>query len=331
MKVLVTGASGVVGSHLAEKLNESGFLVRALMDPADESPSLSDIDIEPANGDLLDPESLPGPLKGVQAVFHCESSSSYWPPRSPEVIALNTTGTRNLLVAMAKSGVERLVHVGSAFSFGAGTEEEPGTEKTPFDGGRFKLACIDSMKAAQDFVLRYNESGKVLCMVINPTLVVGSAPGAVTPFSILAGYLVSGNSSYPSGGVNVVGAADVATAVLKALGRGKSGSCYIIGGENLSYKELFERMAPALGVPPPKNPESDSRFILRGSAGSLRGKLLRGTPPLSRELARLGTATLYYSHEKAARELDFSPSPIGPEIEGFCRQFGAANLKCQKS
>jgi dihydroflavonol-4-reductase len=323
MKVLVTGASGIVGSHLTQQLIESGFLVRALLDTADESPALRDLDIERANGDLLNPESLQDPLKGVQAVFHCESSSRYWPPRSPQVIAGNAAATRNLLVAMAKSGVERLVHLGSAFSFGAGTLEEPGTEETPYDGGKFKLSCIDSMKAAQDFVLRYNESGKVLCMVINPTLIVGSAPGAGTPFSILADYLSSGNSACPSGGINVVGAADVAAAVLKALGRGKSGNCYLIGGENLSYEELFEKMAPALGVPAPKNLESDSRFILLGSVGSLRGKLLRGTPLITRELARLGTATLYYSHEKAARELDFSPSPVGPEIEVFCRQLGA--------
>jgi dihydroflavonol-4-reductase len=321
LKVLVTGASGIIGSYLSRELTENGFLVRALLDPADESPALEGLDVEQAAGDLLDPEWLQSSLNGVQAVFHCESSSVYWPPRSKQVISRNVAGTRNVLVTMAKAGVERLVHVGSAFSFGAGTVDEPGTEDTPYDGGRFNLACIDSMKIAQDVVLRYNESGKVLCLVLNPTLVVGSAGWMINPLSVIARHLASGKSSYPPGGINVVGAADVARAILKALGRGKSGNCYIIGAENLSYKELFEKMALALGVKAPTDPYGDLQFLTRGSIGSLLGKLRGKAPPLTLELARLGAASLYYSHDKAARELEFCPGPVDHEIEMFCRQY----------
>lgn len=321
MKVLVTGASGMIGSHLSGQLIENGFLVRALLHPSDEAPSLQGLDVERATGDLLEPESVLDSLKGVQAVFHCAMSIAYWPARSPEVISRNIAGTRNVLVAMAKSGVERLVHVGSAFSFGPGTEDEPGTEETPYDGGRFHLACIDSIRSAQELVLRYSESGRVLCVVVNPTLVVGSGGGLTSPFSVLAEHVASGNSFYPSGGINVVGVADTANAILKALGRGKSGSCYIIGGENLSYRELLQKVASALGVRPPTELESDLRVLTRGWMGSLRGRFQGKTPRLTLELARLGVASMYYSHERATRELEFSPGPIDPEIEGFCRQF----------
>jgi dihydroflavonol-4-reductase len=259
-------------------------------------------------------------MKGVQAVFHCAVNDAFWPPRSSAVITRNVTGTRNVLVAMATSGVERFVHVGSAFSFGAGTRDEPGTEDTPYHGDRFKLACIDSMKSAQDLVLRYNQSGRVHCVVVNPTLVVGSVTGWRTPFSVLLEHVRSGSSFYPSGGINIVGAPDVAGAALKALGRGSSGSCYIIGGENLSYKELLEKLASASGVPPPARLQNDLPVLCRGLMGSLGGRFSGRAPRLTLQLARLAVAPMYYSHQRAAHQLEFSPAPIEDEIERVCRQ-----------
>ncbi len=321
MKVLLTGASGIIGSALARQLVENGFDARALLDASDEAESLDGLDLDRVTGDTLDPESVLEALEGRQAVFHCDQSTEYRPARSADVIARNVDGTRNLLVAMARSGVEQLVHVGSAFSFGAGALDQPGTEDTPYDGEKFGLACLDSMKSAQDLALRYNESGKLRCVVVNPTLVVGPGGGAQGPLTALLEYAASGSGTYPPGGVNLVAARDAGAATLKALGRGRSGNCYILGGVNLSYRELLEKVSSALGLRPPDRIDPDAEVIARGGAGSFFARFRKKRSPLSRELARFAAADMYYSSARAERELAFLPGPIEPAIEEACRDW----------
>lgn len=321
MKVLLTDASGMLGSCLAARLLESGFSVRALLDPADDAPSLGGLAVERAPGRVLDPESVQAALEGAQAVFHCASAGRYWPLRPDALHAGNVEGTRNLLVAMSRAGIDKLVHLGSAFSFGAGTLEEPGTEETPYDGERFGLACLDSTHAAQELVLRYGESGKLRCVVINPTLVIGAGAGPAEPLTALLRYASSGHKVFPPGGVNAVAVADVAAVALKALGRGLPGHCYIVGGENVSYRELLAKLATALGVPAPSRAAGVRGLLARGLAGSIRGRLTGAVPTMTSGLARLAAATLYYSGEKAASQLEYSPGPLDPAIESACRGF----------
>lgn len=318
MKILLTGASGIIGSELARQLVENGFDVRALLHASDEAASLDGLDLERATGDTLDPESVLEALDGRQAVFHCDHSTAYQPARSVDVIARNVDGTRNLLVAMARSGVEQLVHVGSAFSFGAGTLDQPGTEDRPYDGEKFGLACLDSMKSAQDLVLRYNESGKLRCVVVNPTLVVGSGGGTSGPLAGVLEYMASTSGTCPAGGVNLVAARDAGAATLKALGRGRPGRCYILGGANMSYLELLEKVSSVLGLQPPDRIEADAEVLSRGRASSFSARFKKKRSLLSRELARFAAADMYYSSARAARELAFSPGPIEPAIEEAC-------------
>ena len=321
MRVLITGAAGLLGSCLARHLTENGFSVRALLDPAQDTPSLEDPGIERASGVILDPESVLAALNGIQAVFHCDLADLFWPQRSASVRAHNVEGTRNLLVAMARAGVEDLVNVGSAFSFGAGTIEEPGTEETPYDGERFGLACLDSTHSAQELVLRFNETGRVRCVVVNPSLVIGAGAGHQGTFAELLEYVAAGNRTYPSGGINVVSAADVSRAALKAFGRGKAGRCYILGSENLTYHELFKKVAISLGVPVPARRASDANVLARGLAGSLSGRLTGKRPTLALGLSRLAVTPMYYSSDRSARELEFSPDPVDTAIDEACRSF----------
>ncbi len=319
MKVLVTGASGTPGSHLLRHLVEKGFIARALLDPDDDAVLLDGLEFERFDGSVLDPESLQDSLQGVQAVFHCDSDDSYWSPRSAAAPSLTVEGTRNLLVAMARVGVEGLVHVGSAFSFAPGTLEEPGTEDVPSHGELGGLSCVVAARNAQESVVRYSSDGRLRCVVINPTLVIGPDVTGRGPVTALVEYVSSGRRPYPPGGVNVVSAADVAGAALTALGRGSVGSCYIIGGADMSYRELMGKVASALGVQAPEYQADTKKMLSLGRRASLKGKLTGRRPCLSSELARVSSMTLYYSSEKAERSLGYSPGPLAPAIEEACR------------
>jgi len=319
--VLVTGAEEPLGGSLARQLVESGFTVRAMLDPKSEASELEGLPFERVPGEILDPESTLAALQGAQAVFHCEHAGAFWPPRDDRIDAVNLGGTRNLLVAMSRAGTETLVHVGSAFSFGFGTLDEPGNEESPYRADRFHLACFDSMRRAQELVQMFTDEGKIRGIIVNPTFALGpycTLPGAA---GSLFSYINKAPRRYPSGGVNVVGAVDAAGAVIKALGRGRPGRCYILGGHNVGYRELFEKIGSALGVPPATKEWHDRTLLARGFLGSLHGKLTGRKPPLTREIAQVMSTGMYYDPARAMSELDLSVTPLDTIVEDACRWF----------
>ncbi len=313
MPALVTGAEGIIGAHVALQLSQSGFAVRALVERERGFEGLEGQGVELFRGSLLHAESITPALDDVTAVFHCALDRSVRPEINLRLGDLNLNGTRNLLISMTRSGIEEMVHVGSAFSFGGGSMEAPGTEETPYNGGRFGLTCLDSARSVQELVLRFADDGRVRCVIVNPTLVIG-AGGNDSPSSALFKWVRSGARSFPSGGINVVDARDVAEAAVRALGRGRPGQCYILGSENLSYRELLTRVASAIGLPTPDRPATDRSVLLKARALSALGNVTRHRPLLGNGLARLVVSELYYSSEKAARELGFSPSPVDGAI-----------------
>lgn len=326
MKVLVTGADGLLGGSLVKCLIDGGFTVRVMLETGSESPALEGLPLERVEGHVLDPESTHGAVQGVQAVFNCAPVMTLDPPVADWIFALNFEGTRNVLVAMSRAGVENLVHAGSATSFGYGTIEQPGIEENPYNCDHFGLSAFDSMHRAQELILRYNQSGKVRAVLVNPTLVLG--PGAILPDASRSTLELAcrHNSKYPSGGVNVIGADEAARAALKALGRGRSGRCYILGGENMSYRDLLTKIAGALEITTPERPAPDSAVMLKGLIGSAGRRLGRRKRGFTLGLARLVTTGLYYSSERAARELGLSARPADTVIEETCRWFKDSGL-----
>jgi len=319
LKVLVTGASRQPGISLAGHLVEKGYTVRALLDETDAAVQLSGIPFDRAPGSLLDPEALQAALDSIQVVFNCGLSFRYLPPRANELLSSVTEGTRNLLLAMARAGIEQLVHVGSAYSFGGGPLDNPGNEETPYDGGRFGLACLDAAYASQELVLRYASSRKVRAVLLAPTLVFGRGCDRYGPAAAIVEYAATAPGRYPGGGTNVIAASDVARAALKAFGRGKPGECYIVGGRNVTYRELLGLVSASLGVWSPERLSPDAEVLARGFMGSLCGAVSRRRPAVTRGLARMAIVPTFYSSEKASRELDFSAGPIEAAIEDTCR------------
>lgn len=321
MRVLVTGCGTLLGANLARILLENGFTVRALLDPKTDHPNLEGLPIERVAGDILDPESTQNALGGVQSVFHCASVMVLWPARAEWINAINYDGTRNLLLAMSRTGVDDLVHVGSSTSFGYGAMEEPGNEEKPYALGRLHLSSFDSMRRAQELVEMYAGEGKIRGIIVNPTFAIGSYDSGVSIGKMYARYVGWPPRYYPSGGLNIAWAKDVAVGILKALGRGKSGRSYILGNHNVYHHHLTEKFAEALGVRPPARQIGDSQILLRALTRSAWSAVTRRPPIYSLETARVAVTPLYYDSSRAVSELDLPQSPLEEIIEDACRWY----------
>lgn len=305
MSVLVTGPDTLLGYQVSLAVAESGMTVRLL---APDESTRGDYPFEVASfntatGDCLDLESCIPALEGATAVFHCESGRLS-PASSGAAARAYVEGTRNLLLSMSRLGVEDLVLASSAFVFAPGTLDEPGDETAAWDNP-LALQCLDAHRAASDLASRYAEDGKVRCVTVNPTLLLGSGDRPGSAGWWLLETLTGGVPGAPAGGVNIVRAADAAAAAVKALGRGRPGQAFILGGENVPYAAMLEHVALALGTSADAAGEQ-----VRGWLSGLKGRRRR-PDPLLRQVAETG---LYYSPSRAREQLGLEVTPASETV-----------------
>lgn len=321
MKVLLTGVDKILGYHLARHLLEKGTEVKVLIDPkagADPAPGL---DVETVPGNTIDPESIHASLHGVEAVFHCENHLQFFPPGGQIAWSINLEGTRNILISMARAGVEKLVYINSASSFGFGTEAEPATEDSPYTCATFNSPCFDSLARAQELVRRYNETGRIQAVILNPTIPMGNHDNIGSPGDTLIEFVQNSRGWYGSGGLNITGASQAAKAALNALHQGKPGRCYILGGHNVSHFELIRKISVHLGIPHPTLLASESKFMALGRVGSLYWKVTGKNPAFSMETAKMASSTFYYSSARAIEELGLEVPPVDSILEEACKWY----------
>ncbi|MBN2169252.1 MAG: NAD-dependent epimerase/dehydratase family protein [Actinobacteria bacterium] len=321
MNVLVTGADKILGFHLIRYLQEEGYTVKALLDPQVTAPSLVDVDAEIVPGNILDPESIHSSLNGIEAVFHCEMSIRFFPPRNEIAWAVNLEGTKNLLISMARAGVENLVYVNSASSFGYPVDDQYADEEGIYNCDVFNSPCLDSLRRAQELVKRYNDAGRIHAVILNPTIPLGTNDTPEGLGTSLMEFVQNHRGWYSDGGVNVAAVSDIAKAVLHALDHGKPGRSYILGGHNVSNYEIQRKVCSHLGIAPPTRLANDSKFMALGRAGSLYWKITGRNPAFTIETSKMATTTFYYSSSRAVEELDLGLSPLDPMLEEACRWY----------
>jgi dihydroflavonol-4-reductase len=319
--VLVTGSDGLLGSNLVRELLGRGLAVRALVHPSSRSDTLEGLAIERYRGDILDRASLEGAMAGCTGVFHCAASTALWPPRDPRITIINLDGTRNVIDVAQRCGISRLVHVGTANSFGFGSRLSPGTEESPYGYRGFGLAYSDSKLAAQRLVIDRAEKGLIDAVVVNPTFMLGPYDSGPGSGRMIVGFTELRPWFYPPGGRNFVHVRDVAAGMASAFERGRTAECYILGHENLSIQELFAMIAGVAGVRPPSVKAPAWLVVIAGLAGSLRSAITRSPPDLTYEMARMSCLGTYYSPAKAVRELGLPQTPVQTAIEDAYRWF----------
>ena len=324
MIVLVTGGSGFLGSRLVRMLLGDGHQVRATHRPGEDTRLLAGLDVEVRACDLLDRDGVHLAVRGVEAIIHTAALVTFDQRLYDDQMRVNREGTRILLEAARGGGVRRLVNTATVNVLGIPTPGTLGDEGTPFNWEPWRLGYMDSKKAAADLVREPARDGLESLSVLPGTFF---GPGDI---NFNAGtYIKQIEQGMPfalPGGTSVVHVDDIARGHLLALERGEPGEQYILAGDNMSYRALFEMIAEEVGSAPPRL--TLPAALLRG-LGRLMDRIHRLTGlsmPLGEGLAMAGSAELYYKSAKARRELGYTHRPAREAIRDAVEWYRAEGL-----
>jgi len=252
MRAFVTGGTGFIGSAIVRALLADGHEVRALVRHGSDRHNLDGLDLETWEGDLLDRDSLLRGLAGCQQLFHAAADYRLWTPDPAAMYRANVDGTRTVLEVALRSGVERVVYTSSVGTLGNRGDGPPGTEETPVSLGEmvgdYKRSKFLAEREAESFIPR----GLPL-VIVNPSTPVGPRDVRPTPTGkMIVDFLGGRMPAYLDTGLNLIDVDDCARGHLLAAGRGRIGSKYILGGENLALAEIFRLLGEISGRTAPR-------------------------------------------------------------------------------
>jgi dihydroflavonol-4-reductase len=325
MKICITGANGFLASNIIRELLLRNHEILAFIKTGEDISTIKDLDITIRYGDILDYNSILDAVHGCEAVIHSAASTATYPSKSEMQRKINVEGTLNVMNAALEKKISRIIHIGSANSFGFGTKEVPGNETTPFSCARYRLGYIDTKYEAQQKVLDLVKTRNLPALILNPTFMLGPYCGAYGSAQMLLAVKNRKTPGYAKGGRNFIYVKDAAVAVANALTLGKIGECYILGNENLNYKEIFGKMADAAGVAPPNLYIPGFAAMSFGFILGIVAKLFGFTPLLTLRMARISEDFNFYSAEKAVRELMLPQTPIEIAIKEAYEWLAVAN------
>jgi dihydroflavonol-4-reductase len=309
MKILVTGATGFVGSHVVRRLLGAGHRIRVLRRESSSIKMLAGLSIETAIGDVTDRHSVYDAVSGCDGVFHVAGHVSFWSRQHALQTAIHVGGTRNVVEACLEHKIRRLVHTSSIAAIGYAPEGRLGDETLNYNWWPYRVNYNNSKHLAEEEVRAGIRRG-LDAVIVNPAIIFG--PGDL---NLNAGAMVFQAArrrliAIPDGGGCVCDVEDVARGHLLAFEKGRAGERYILGGDNYSWKDLFTLITQVVGVPPPK--KRLPSFVLKsmGYLAELQAKATHKEPVITPEAARVTLVPCYYSSDKAVRELGYTVSPF---------------------
>ncbi|MCD4770523.1 MAG: NAD-dependent epimerase/dehydratase family protein [Bacteroidales bacterium] len=315
MKILLTGADGVLGNNLVRLLLDKGYTVKVLIQSGRRAVFLEELPIEIVSGDILVTENVDDAVRGCDIVIHAAAKTDTYPTRDKSYWDINVEGTRNIISAVKKYNVKKLLHVGTANSFGPGTIDNPGTEKNPYNGDRYRLDYMSSKYKAQRVLLGEIRDNNLKAIILNPTFMIGPYDSKPSSGAMILAVNSGKVPGYPPGGRNFVYVGDVATAIVNAIELGRIGEAYILGHENLNYKEIFSKMSTILGVKAPGMKMPGWATLAYGRIMSGIATVFRMNPGVCFPLALISTEDHYYTSGKAITELNMPQTPITEAIK----------------
>jgi dihydroflavonol-4-reductase len=328
MRVFVTGGTGFIGGSVVRCLRAAGHEVRALVRPGADTRQLDGLPAQRVAGDLRDADSLRRGIAGCDWVFHVAALYSYWGQRWEDFHQINVEGTRRVLQAAWDEGVKRIVYTSSVAVLGIPEDGSPGTEETPSTLADMISDYKRSKFLAEEVALEFARQGLPL-VIINPSTPVGIGDHKPTPTGkIIVYFLNERMPAYVDTGLNVVDVEDVAAGHLLAAERGRVGERYILGGENLTLKQVLDLLAEVSGRPPVRI-RIPYRVALAWSYVDVALARLdpRHTPSATPDTVRLSLKHMYFGPSKAVRELGLPQTPAREALHkavGWYRAHGYA-------
>jgi dihydroflavonol-4-reductase len=311
-RVLITGGTGFVGANLAEALLKRKCYVRILRRSTSDLRALAGIDVQHAIGDVRDSTSLKEAMHACDTVVHTAAIVKFWKARWKEQFAVNVEGTRNVINACISEGVERLIHVSSIAALGHPQNQQPADETTAFNWEE-AAGYKHSKRLAELEVLEGVKKG-LNAVIVNPSVIVGERDVNFHGGSLLTNVAKGTTLFYIDGGMNVVYVGDVVRGILGAADKGRTGERYILGGENLTTREVFSRTAALIGgrAPIMRIPTPLLHVVTRiiETGYGLLGK----EPPITMDLMVHAGIYNWYSSAKAERELGYTITPFDETI-----------------
>ncbi len=327
MKTAITGASGLLGANLAVHLLAQGHGVRATRRGSTNAEHLEGIAIEWADAGLGDVEKLTDAFRGADVVFHCAAQVGVTRRASPDMVAANVDGTRNVIAAVKRAGAGRLVHCSTVATVGLSDDDTPCTEATEYN--------IDARGMADGYGTTKREAEQIVgdaaregldAVIANPCFMFGPYDAKPSSGKMIVDVVRGKVPGVTPGKNNFVDVRDVARGMLLVAEKGRRGERYILGGENMTYADVMQRMARIAGTKPPRWNIPRPLSAPAGWFGDMVEAF--GGEPLITSVT-LGFAYcphFIFSSDKARRELGYTTGPVDDGIRDAIAWFRAQGM-----
>lgn len=308
-RVLVTGASGFIGSAVTRALLRHGYAVRALVRATSNTRNLDGLGVERARGDLLDASSLDHALRGCEGLFHVAADYRLWAPRPHALYRTNVRGTHAILLAARRRGLRRIVYTSSVATLGLSAGGAPADEDTPARLADMVGAYKRSKFLAESIARRCAHAGTQI-VIVNPAAPVGPRDARPTPTGRLVLDAARGRMpAYVDTGLCVVHVDDVAEGHVLAYERGERGRRYVLGGENLSLRAILDIIAELTGRPAPRLRLPHAAALALAYVAEGCARISGRVPGITVDGVKLSRHHMYFSSRRAEAELGYRARP----------------------
>ena len=320
-RVLVTGASGFVGSAVARKLAERGFAVRVLARTTSPRVNFEGLECEIAEGDMRDAASIKAAMKDVRHLFHVAADYRLWARDPGEIVHNNVTGTRIVMEAARDAGVERIVYTSSVATLKPRDNGDDADETDRADMGT-AIGAYKKSKVAAERVVEDMAAEGLPAVLVSPSTPIGPRDIRPTPTGRIIVEAATGRMpAYVDTGLNLVHVDDVAEGHLLALEKGRIGETYILGGQDVTLKQMLAEIARLAGRKPPRIRLPRGPIYPIAYAAEAIAKLTGKEPFVTVDALEMSKHLMFFSSAKAARELGYTARPYGAALEDALNWF----------
>jgi dihydroflavonol-4-reductase len=324
MLAFVTGATGFVGSHVARVLAQQGAELRLLVRSGSDLRNIRELKAEQATGDLRETASLKKAMVGCDVLFHVAADYRLWVPDPDQMYRSNVEGTRAILEAARENGVRRVIYTSSVATMGFTSNGHSANEDAPVALDNMIGHYKRSKFMAEKIAIEAGRSGMDV-VVVNPTTPVGERDIRPTPTGrIVVDFLKKKFPAYVDTGLNLVDVGECARGHVVALEKGRSGERYILGGENLTLKQILDKLAAITGLP---SPRIRVPYLVALGAGVVdqvvTGHIRKREPRATIDAVRMGRKKMFVSSTKATRELGWKTVPVDDALRRAVEWFRA--------